>query len=434
MIPMKKRSAFYGYILSFILAIIFILLYINHFNLTWVKSNQESVKVTINFLFPMDQKNFNQHIYISSIDQSQNHFKCDVTWLNSHIAELTIQELNEIKGQKVQLIIQNAPTTIHRINKTESIPIQFKAEPHLTEPITPILVSSTPSFLVKFNTPIDLKEIQKNLKSEVAYHIKPYNILESIYVFSPVQSLKNGNEYTVTFLKSMKAKCGVTLKRNETVVLKVDQKPSIIKTYPVSGDEWIGLYPRIQIQSKEKMIVAKANLNNLPIQGRLIDEHHALFLLDDLLKPETQYQLSFQIQVPSGEMSDWTNVHFTTTTLASKRFWLDIHTASKRIYCYEGSKCIRTLFYEAGQSIDDLLFGTYYLQSKLENYEDLIHHLGSNYCFRISEKLGIQGTLRNDYWQPITDFEKTNDFVINDDEAAWLFKKIQEKTMIIVRK
>ncbi len=431
---MKKRSAFYCYIVSFMLAVILILLYINHFNLTWVESNGASVKVTINFLFPMDQKNFNQHIYISSIDQAQNHFKCHVTWLNSHIAELTIKELNEIKGQKVQLMIKNAPTTIYKINKTESIPIQFKADLHLTDPINPILVSSTPSFLVRFNTPIDLKEIKRNLKSEVAYHIKPYNALESMYVFSPLESLKNGNEYTVTFLKGMKAKSGVTLKKNETVVLKVDQKPSIIKTYPVSGDEWIGLYPRIQIESKEKIIAAKATINDLPIQGKLIDEHHALFLLDDLLKPETQYQLSFQIQVPSGEMSDWTNLHFTTTTLGSKRFWLDIHTRSKRIYCYEGPKCIRTLFYEAGQSVDDLLFGTYYLQDKLENYEDPIHHLGSNYWFKISEKLGIQGTLRDDYWQPTTDLKKTNNFVINDEEAAWLFKKIQEETMIIVRK
>ena len=431
---MKKRTRFYSYLLYSITSILLILLYINHFNLTWVETNNQSAKVTINFLFPMEQQNFNNHVYICASDKSQNHFDYHITWLNEHIAEINVKELNEIKGQKIQLIIKNAPSTISGINKSENIPIQFKTQIQLIEPIEPMLISSTHSFLVKFNTPIAPKELQRSLKSEVAYHIKPYNSLESTYLFSPSKRLENGKQYQLTFLKGMKAKSKVTLHENRNIILQVDQKPSILKTYPVSGDKWIGLYPLIQIESKEEIVSAEALIDETPIQGTLMDERHAYFILDNLLKPETEYELSFRVKVPSGEVSDWTKIRFTTTSINNKRFWLDIHMHSKKIGCYEGDKCIRTLFYDTSLSMDTHLFGTYYLQFKSENYEDPTHHLGANYWFMISKKLGIQGTLRDDYWQPITNLTKTNNFVLNDEDAAWLFDKIRENAMVIVRK
>lgn len=301
-------------------------------------------------------------------------------------------------------------------------------------PVEPLLISSTHSFLVKFNTPIAPKALQKSLKSEVAYHIKPYDTLESTYLFSPAKKLENGKHYQLTFLKGMKAKCGVVLQENKDIVLQIDQKPSIVKTYPVAGDKWIGLYPHIQIESKQPLVSAEALIEGAPIQGTLVDERHAYFILEHLLKPETEYELSFRVKVPSGEVSDWTKIPFTTTSINNKRFWLDIHMSAKKIKCYEGEKCIRTLFYDTSLPMDTHLFGTYYLQFKSENYEDSSRHLGANYWFMISKQLGIQGTLRDDYWQPITNLTQTNNFVLNDEDAAWLFNKMKENTMIIVRK
>lgn len=426
----KKQHKMY-YIFGILLGIIIGIGFLKYFNLYWVESNTAYTKVTINFLFPIRQANFTEHIQVIG----EGDIAYQSHWINAHTVELILKEKGEIKGQKAVLKINHLPTQYNGLDKSVSIPIQFKADIQLASS-NQFLISSTGSFTIAFNTPITVQQLYKSIQCEAEFDIKPYDTdCTTQFIFTPKKTLENGKIYILRFLAGMRAKSGTLLKENQTILLAVDQKPTITKTYPVNGDKWIGLYPRLLLESQEDIVNAKAYINGVIIDGTLIDSKHAYFLLDDLLQPEKNYDLSFQIQTASGELSDMRQVRFTTTTLNDKRFWLDIHIGNtKEIRCYEENKRIRTIPFEMSKEVSNLLLGTYYLQGTSEVYEDSENHLGGNYWICISNQLGIQGTLRDAYWQPINDISHAKNMIITDEEAHWLYEKVTSDTMIIIRR
>ena len=431
----KNNKIIYYLGIGRVIISVFLLYFLKFFNLSWVEANTNYAKVTINFLFPMNQEELHKHLYLEGLEKGQDSFKYTLAWIKPQVAELKFKEYNTVNGQKVKLVIRNAPTKYKALSKSLSIPVQFKADIRLLEPNGISIISSQQSFAVRFNTPIAIHQIQRAMACEEVFEINSSHKSKSQFILTPKKRLENGKQYDITFKKGMRALCGTTLQQDQKIVVQVDEKPSIIKTYPSDGDQWIGLYPLIQLESKDKIILASATLDGEPLKKVMVDEKHACFLLNKILQPETHYHLAFQIQAQSGEASDVKEVLFTTTSVAQKRFWIDIHTDEpKRIVCYEGSEAIRTLYYESSKKVEDRQLGTYYLQGKSENYDDPKHHLGGNYWFIISDQLGIQGTLRDDFWQPIQDYSHTSNMIITDEEASWLYDKMKEETMIIVRR
>ncbi|MBE6023474.1 MAG: hypothetical protein E7231_09605 [Cellulosilyticum sp.] len=440
---MNKPYRIIYYVLGICIFSIVMFCSLKYLNLSWVESNTSYVKVTINFLIPMEQDQLKEHIQLRGTRENQTAFNYSIKWLNKQVVELKFEEQNELKGQKIKLIIGAAPTQFKGLSKSATIPLQFKTDIELLEPTNKLLVSSTHAFVIAFNTPVSMQQINKYLQCETRFDIKPFEIATSAgesftddtrFLLTPKSALENGKNYILIIKAGMRAKCGTFLKQDQIIQLEVDQKPTINKTYPIDGDKWIGLYPRILLESKEEVAQVYAMINNQPLKGTLVDSKHAYFILDELLKPETAYELKFQVQVSSGEVSESKVIHFTTTTLEQKRFWMDIHLGKeKQICCYEGTKCIRKIPCQYTQNKNAYLLGTYYLQGKAEVYEDNSNYLGGNYWMIISDKLGIQGDLRDSYWQPSNQFNKAKNIIISDEDAAWLYGKIATDTMIIVR-
>ncbi len=432
---MSKQQRIIYDVMGVLLGLVLVVGFLKYFNIHWIESTTSYTKITINFLVPMNQNNLQEHIELISEDNNQNAFNYSIYWINNHTAEIILKEQGEIKGQKIIFKINHAPSQYDGIYKSTSLPIQLKADIQLLSS-NEFLISSTRSFIVAFNTPISLQQVYKSLQSEAKFQIKPYkNTNDTQFIFTPEKALSNGQIYILLFKAGMCAKSGTLLKEDQAVILHVDQKPTITKTYPINGDKWIGLYPRILLESGEDITNAEAYINGVSLKGKLINSKKAYFLLDDLLQPETCYHLTFQVQSASGEVSELKQIDFTTTTLNDKRFWMDIHVGnSKEIRCYLGTKCIKTIPFETSQNIDSLTLGTYYLQGKSEVYEDPEHNLGGNYWVNISNQLGIQGTLRDAYWQPINNLEHAKNMIITDEEAAWLYEKLEHDTMIVVRR
>lgn len=432
---MSKEQRIIYNVMGVLLGIMIAVGFLKYFDLYWVEADTSYVKVTINFLFPMEQNQIKEHIQFVDEKNHQRKVEYSIRWLNSHTVDLILREQGEIKGYKGILKIDNAPSIYRGMNKSMNIPIQFKADIQLVS-ASQFLISSTNSFVVAFNTPISLQQLNKAFQSERKFDIKPYaNTDDTQFIFTPKKALKNGETYVLLFKKGMYSKSRTLLKENQSIILKVDQKPTITKTYPINGDKWIGLYPRMLLETKEPIVKAEAYINGITIEGKLVDSNHAYFLLDDLLKPEVAYQLAFQVQVASGEKSEIKQVDFVTTTLSQKRFWLDIHIGDlKEIRCYQGTQLMRTIPFEMTKKIEDVILGTYYLQGKAEVYEDSENHLGGNYWMNISNQLGIQGMLRNAYWQPVNDFRHAKNMITSDEDAAWLYEKMEQDMMIIVRR
>lgn len=439
----KKHQKIYWISLA-VLFIVAVFCFFKNFNLSWVETNINHAKITINFLFPMDQGAFNEHIRLISQREDNRNFSYSLKWLNNQVVEIKLQEENEIKGQKIKLLIHNAPTRLGGLTKSETVTIQFKSTIEILSPKSELLISSTNPFIVQFNTPMNLKQIYKYLQCDAEFYIKPYETVDSNgnkytddtkYILIPKNPLENEKSYVLLFKAGMASKSGALLKSNQAIMLQVDKKPTIIKTYPAEGDKWIGLYPRFTLESKEPITRALATINGQTINGILIDNYHAYFLLDDLLKPETAYHIDFQIQVESSEFSETKGVEFSSTTLNQNRFWLDIRCENvQEINCYEGNKLIKTIPYTMKSKDNIPRFGTYYLQGKAEVYENNKQQIGANYWMIINETFGIHGDIRNAYWQRLNHTISAKNIVITDEEAAWLYEKMNDQNMIIIRK
>lgn len=441
---MKKKYQMIYLISLTILLILCTLYFLKNFNLSWVETNVNEAKITINFLFPMNQEEFKTHIKLTSQREDSRQFNYTLKWLNNHVVEIKLQECNEIKGQKIKLIIYNAPTQIRGLTKSEMVTVQFKGDIEILSPTDDLLISSTHPFVIQFNTPVSINQIYKYLQCDAKFYIKPYECLDSNgkkykddtkYILFPKEPLENERCYVLLLKSGMASKSGTLLKQDQVIMLQVDKKPTILKTYPAEGDKWIGLYPRFTLESKDPMTQAVACINGQTIEGILIDSYHAYFLLDDLLKPETAYCIDFQIQVKSGELSEVKSINFSTTTLNDHRFWIDIRCGNtQKINCYEGDKLIRTIPFGLKLEKSIPLFGTYYLKDKAEVYENNKQQLGANYWMIISENFGIHGDIRNAYWQRLDNIKSTKNIAITDEEAAWLYEKMNEQNMIIIRK
>lgn len=437
---MRKNKYWIGISIIFIFCL---LGFLKNFNLSWVETYDNEAKITINFLFPMQQEAFNQHMTLTNQRPSDRAFSYTLKWLNHHVVEINLQEHNEIKGQKVKLMIHKAPTKFKNLTKSETVTIQFKSDIELLLPTEDLLISSNQPFLIQFNTAISLKQLYKYLKCDAQFYIKPYEETDSVgkkqvddtkYILVPKEPLENEKCYVLLFKSGMASKSGTHLKKDQVILLQVDKKPTVLKTYPSEGDKWIGLYPKFTLESKEPIIKAVASVNGQRIEGILTDANHAYFLLDDLLKPNTTYTIDFQTQIKSGEMSLIKSVHFSTTTLNEHRFWIDIRYGKlRKIDCYEGSELIRTIPFQIYPGKDIPLPGTYYLQDKAEVYENNKEKLGANYWLPISGNFGIHGEVRDAYWQLLGTGITPHNIVISDEEAAWLYHKMNAQNMIVLR-
>lgn len=438
----KQLTYLVGLLTLFILTS---LLFLKYFNLSWVETTEADATITINFLFPMKQDGFEQYLKIDHSLEDCSDFGYSFKWLNSHVVEIKLIEKNSIKGQKVKLMIDNAPTLINNLKKSGTIPVQFKTNVEIVSPNSELLISSNHAFIVQFNTPMDTSQMNKYLQCNATFYIKPYeSTLESgekyidptKFLFIPKEPLENNKQYVLLFKAGMRSQGGNLLKNDQAIILKVDTKPTILKTYPGDGDKWIGLYPCFTLESKEPIIGATAKINNKELTATSIDDYHIYFLLDELLEPETNYQISFQTQVASGELSDIKIINFSTTTLNENRFWLDIKCGNmQQIRCYQGTKRIKTIPFELSSKKFLPRFGTYYLESKNEVYENNQLQIGANYWMMINNKFGIHGQVRNAYWEILNNSSvQGENITISDEDASWLYNQIDNQTMIIVRK
>ena len=93
-----------------------------------------------------------------------------------------------------------------------------------------------------------------------------------------------------------------------------------------------------------------------------------------------------------------------------------------------------------GKNILPKDYGTYYIESKNEVYENPIQNEGANYWMILGDHFGIHGITRNSYWQineqhmgDIGGYTEGKNIILSDEDASWLYEKITSQTMVIIR-
>lgn len=436
---MKPNKIVFAVALTVVLLTLSIFI-VKDLNFHWTEVSEDKASITINFLLPMDKASFNEHIKIQNQLGYVEDFACKVNWISDHVCKIVLEEKGQIRGQKVQLIIDQAPTTYDKIYKEATIPIQFKAPIHILEPISEILISTTQSFIVRFNTPMKKEVIHKYLASDAEFIIEPLKNDDTSFTFTPKKPLENDHKYILTFKKGMPSQSGIMLEENQKILLKTDQKPLIDEVTPKSGSKWVGLYPRIIVRSKTPMKTAYLELDGELLTGELKNDYYAEFYPDYVLGADRSYQGNVQIQAASGELSDKMPLSFTTLPLKENRYWAEVILGkNQEMIVYQGTQEVKRIQCSGGATKTPTLKGTFYITGKGDKYFSETENEGANYWLTLSEGIRIHGMTRNEYWEikmnvlnRLGEAQTKGDIVMREEDALWLYDQLPVDTMVVI--
>lgn len=422
--------------------------FIRDFNLSIVNINEDGASININFILPMNKDKFKDYVYILP-DIPSTRFTIHIEWESDHRVNLKVLEDSEIKGQKVRLLVEKAPTTIPYIKKSSNISIQFQQSPGLmgVSPVTNIPTDAP--FIVKFNTPMKRANINKYIESDTQFDIIPVeNIDESgkkyidycEWQLSPRDPLENNRKYVLSFRKGMPSQSGLLLKKDEIITLQTTNKPKITSVYPKHNSRWVGLYPKIILESQEPIKKALLEINGSVLEGNIMDSKRAEFLLEQVLDFGTNYTVKAQIVSEYGEKSNPVEFQFTTIPLEEDRIWVEVILGTEqRVIVYKGKKVIKTMLCSGGTTDEPTILGTYYIQDRGPEFFSSKYKEGATYWIRFQGNYLFHSVPRDENWiikkeeeDKIGTPASHGCIRLVETDAKWLYENIPQNTMVII--
>lgn len=417
-------------------------------NFHFLEVDDKGATVTINFLLPMDRTTFKDSLKIQNQLGYAEDFSCTIEWLSPRVCRIHIKEEGQIQGQKVQLIIDHAPTQYGKLTKEAVIPIQFQSQVMIVEPKEALLIGTKASFMVQFNTPMNKDMLNRYLSSDAEFIIEPIQHTKggktivdyTRFKFTPKKPLLNDHKYILTFKKGMPSQSNVMLEESQHIVLQTDKKPIISQVMPPTGSKWVGLYPRILLESQTPMVAAYLQLEGKMLTGTLKSEYHAEFYPTKILNPDHTYIGSVQIEAASGELSDPMPMQFTTQPIGKDKYWAEVRLGkNQEMVVYKGQEEVKRIQCSGGSTKTPTAFGTFYLKSKGDKYFLDDTQEGSNYWLMLSEQIRIHGMTRNEYWEIKMDVlnrlgegQTKGDIVMREEDALWLYENLPIDTMVVI--
>lgn len=422
-------------------AIILLLMvwFIREFNLHTVSVNEDGATARINFIFPMNQEEFNKSISISPSIPNSN-FDCQVEWESDHNVVITIKEKDEIKGQMVHLSIKGAKTKFP-FSKSASIPIQFQQSPQLIGVSQFENLPINESITVTFNTPMKRASINKYIESDTQFEMMPVEGgYYSKWRLTPKEPLEHDKKYVLAFRKGMPAVSGMFLEEDEIITIQTASKPEIVSIQPENKSRWVGLYPKIILESKQPMKKATIKIAGDLVEGVIVDKLWAQFTLPKVLDFETTYNVETQIISDHGEKSDMTYFEFSTIPLEEDRLWVEVVLAAEhKVIVYKGNKPIRVMPCSGGAPETPTILGTYYLQDRGAKFFASKISEGANNWVRIHGNYLFHGLPRDENWVISKEAERKigspashGCIRLREVDAKWFYDHVPDNTMVII--
>ena len=414
--------------------------FIREFNLPTVKVNEDGASVNINFIFSMDQESFNEKVSILP-DIPNTDFDCTIKWESNHSVSIQVKEESAVKGQKIRLLVKNAQTSIPYIKKSANIPVQFQQSPQIIGLSQFENIPTDQPIIVKFNTPMKRANINKYIESDTEFEIMPVeggNYCQWRLV--PKNKLANKKKYVLSFRKGMPAVSGMFLEKDQVITLKTASKPEILSVNPEDQSRWIGLYPKVILESQEPLKKASIEIAGQTLEGKILDERWVEFTLPEVLDFATQYQVKSQVVSLHGEKSDDYHFEFSTIPLEEDRIWVEvILKETHKVIVYKGREVIREMPCSGGTPETPTILGTYYLQDRGSKFFARKISEGANNWVRIHGNYLFHGLPRNENWvisqeaQDKMGSPASHGCIrLRESDAQWFYDHVPQNTMVII--
>jgi lipoprotein-anchoring transpeptidase ErfK/SrfK len=438
------------FIVSFIIVMISVgLLGLKSFCMQHIEIEGSEADITLNFFVPMDQEAFDSQLQIDSQLPEQAHIAASTQWLSPSTVQIHLTDHSEIKGQKITLKIQNAPTCFKGLFKKVAVGVQFQEKVEVLTEKLPKVIATDNAFLLSFNTPIQLNALKRNLEADFSFKITPVTLKiknkqttnPTQFYVTPQETLANDTTYHLTLKKGLLAQSGMALLNDTTLSFTTDKEPVLTVVYPQEKNKWVGLYPRFIIDASLPIEKATLKIDGHTLTVSPKNSTRAEFLLDEMLEPDKTYEATFCVETTAGEKSEANKISFTTVALPKDRLWLEVtlNDKAQNIKVYQGEKVIKQMTCSGGAATTPTALGTYYILYKQENTVFQETESGANYCLQLTESIAIHGMLRDSYWQPIAKVKQNlglpqtqGSIVLSEEDALWLYKNMPLETMVVI--
>ncbi|WP_058486422.1 L,D-transpeptidase family protein [Defluviitalea phaphyphila] len=431
-------------ILIVIMLFIGVMIFFKYYNLVLIEVEGDRAIINVNFLIPMEQIGIEKDIEVKSFFPNSK-VKCNLKWESENRLRIFLQELSELKGQKVIFEIKDAKSKIPFFTKTFSKSIQFQTEPKLLEIENEQNVPTEGPIILKFNSPMDYKSIHKYIQSDIEFDIKPYKfdngkrIDYSIWNLYPKEKMKNDSNYLLIIKSGLKAQCGNILKEDIQKQIHTASKPEIIKTFPKHEAKWVALYPKITIEMDEELSDAIAVINGVK-QNIKIKDNKLEFFPHDILQPEQEYTINIQGISKYGEKTNPYILKFTTMPLKEDELWVEVSLKEKHeVLIHKGNKIIKKMPASGGVPEEPTVLGTFFIQDRGLSFFSERFKEGATYWVRIIDQYLFHSVPRDVNWNIIeSELKKIGKPASHgcvrllEEDAKWFYENIPEGTMVII--
>ncbi|NLK97146.1 L,D-transpeptidase family protein [Defluviitalea saccharophila] len=432
-------------VLFILLILAGILLFFQHYNLLLVDVKDNTAVIRVNFLVPMEQYGIEKNLEIKS-SLPNTKFQCDLKWEGPNRLKVTINELSELKGQKILFKIHGAKSQFPFLHKSLSTSVQFQAEPQLLEIENKDHVPTEGPLVLQFNTPMDAKNIQKFIQSDVKFDLEPQvfeddgkSIDYSRWNLYPKEKMNNESNYLLLIKKGLKAQCGHMLKEDIQIQIRTASKPKIVETNPKQSAQWVALYPKISAKMNEEIKDAVITIDGVK-QKVSVKDNKLEFLPHKILDPGEEYEVSIQGISKYGEKTDPYVLKFMTMPINDDDLWVEVSLKGKHeVIIHKGKDIIRRMPASGGTKEEPTVLGTFFIQDRGTSFFSKRFNEGATYWVRIIDQYLFHGIPRDNHWNIIESERKkigkpaSHGCVrMNEEDAKWFYENIPHGTMVII--
>lgn len=429
-------------IIIFLTAIIF---FFQRFNLVVTEIQGDTAIVKINFLVPMKQFGIEEKIHIKSYHLSHSKIHCDFNWESKNVLRVCLKEISDFKGQKAIFMIKGAETKIPFLSKSLSVLIQFQAEPKLIKVENGKNTPTDGPLILQFNTPIDFKNIEQYIQTDVKFEIRPYEVDSNKFidycklVLYPDEKLENERNYLLLIKKGLKAQCGEMIKEDIKIQITTAPKPYITKTFPEQSAKWVSIYPKITAEMSEELSDAIVTIDGVKQKVKI--KGNKLELLPwEVLRANKEYEVQIQGVSKYGEKTDLYSLKFTTMPLKEDQLWVEVVLKEKHeVLIHKGEEVIRRMPASGGKPEEPSVLGTFYIQDRGPSFFSPRFNEGALYWVRIVDQYLFHGIPRDNHGNIIqSELEKIGKpashgcIRLLDEDAKWFYENIPHGTMVII--
>jgi len=439
-----KKAAFV--ILFFMLVILGIIVSKTNDISIYQLDDTGAVRITINFFMDMKNQDLEGKVHLIS-ERPGTDIKFNTRWLNSTTLEILAVEEGFPKGFKTKVSVGPLKTPIPGLYKRAVAFYQPYIPAFLTK-LSPIVPSSGP-IIMNFSTPVSMKCLEKNLKTDFEFKLKPKSILtpqgdiftdySEWHVF-PKDRLKAETQYIIEFDGTLKNLTGREYRTAFSKVFSVAPAPKVLSTDPEDKAENIELYYPIKIdfdqELKDLHIRVSDMAGDTKLEGKsAVYKPHAVYLPGKTYKVEVQGKSIF-----NEKMKPY-NFQFSTVNMEEK-MWVEVDLKSpQKVVVYRGAKAIRTMPASGGLPGPDneTPLGFFYIKDRGYSFFSERFGEGALYWVRIKDNYLFHSVPRDREGKIIREelekigFPASHGCIrLKDDDAKWFYENVPAGTLVII--